>query len=140
MGIVPNNPHTYIVIVHNDDFAGCEMGSRSIAAFNTLGQLLADLGVQESVDKASKPSTQMKFLGVEFDTISLCMRNHDTTLQEITMLSKFWAQKTVATKQELQLEMLHYVVIDAGMRKKWSPLSVDSMTKKPMLLSLWPGA
>ena len=78
------------------------MGSRAIAAFNTLGQLLADLGVQESVDKASKPSTQMKFLGVEFDTISMCMRIDETKLQEITMLSQSWARKTVATKQELQ--------------------------------------
>lgn len=102
MGIVLNNPHPYNAIVYMDDFAGCEIGSRALAAFNALGQLLADLGVQESVDKASKPSTQMKFLGVEFDTISMCMRIDETKLQEITMLSQSWARKTVATKQELQ--------------------------------------
>ena len=102
LGIIPNNPSPYNAIVYMDDFAGCEMGFRATEAFDALGQLLQELGVQESVDKASKPSTKMKFLGVEFDTISMCMRIDEKKLQEITMLSKSWARKTVATKQELQ--------------------------------------
>ena len=86
LGIIPNNPSPYNAIVYMDDFAGCEMGFRATEAFDALGQLLQELGVQESVDKASKPSTKMKFLGGEFNTISMCMRIDERKLQEFTML------------------------------------------------------
>ena len=89
-------------VVYMDDFAGCESGTRATDAFEALGSLLVELGIQESVDKACSPSTTMKFLGVEFDTISMSMRVDEAKLQEITALSKTWARKTVATKQQLQ--------------------------------------
>ena len=85
-----------------DDFAGCEFGYRATEAFEELGRLLAELGVDESLDKACPPSTKMKFLGVEFDTQAMSMRIDNTKLQEIKQLSKTWARKTVATKEELQ--------------------------------------
>ena len=44
----------------------------------------------------------MKFLGVEFDSITMSMRVDEGKRQEITTLVKKWAKKTVATKQELQ--------------------------------------
>ena len=89
-------------IVYMDDFAGCEIGSRAQLAFDTLGKLLADLGVRESVDKASPPSTTMRFLVVEFDTIKMCMREDESKMAEIQHLSLLWSRKTVANKQELQ--------------------------------------
>eukprot|EP00092_Neocalanus_flemingeri_P088436 GFUD01111756.1.p1 GENE.GFUD01111756.1~~GFUD01111756.1.p1 ORF type:complete len:224 (-),score=27.77 GFUD01111756.1:333-1004(-) len=101
MGIGPDSPE-YEAVVYMDDFAGCESGARATAAFDALGTLLKELGVQEAVDKASPPSTQMKFLGVEFNTITMSMRIDESKRQEITTLSKIWARKTVATKEELQ--------------------------------------
>ena len=92
----------YNAVVYMDDFAGCEFGYRATEAFEELGRLLAELGVDESLDKACPPSTKMKFLGVEFDTQAMSMRIDNTKLQEIKQLSKTWARKTVATKEELQ--------------------------------------
>ena len=102
MGFVPKMKKPYNALVYMDDFAGCESGRRAMAAFQALGRLLEELGVQESVPKACPPSTRMKFLGVLFDTISMSMRIDQGKLEEIASLSKMWARKTVATKQELQ--------------------------------------
>ena len=79
-------------------FAGCEIGAKATEAFEALGKLLDELGIEESVDKACKPSTQMKFLGVEFDSITMSMRVDEGKRQEITTLVKKWDRKTVATK------------------------------------------
>ena len=92
----------FCAMVYMDDFAGCETGDRASVAFETLGNLLPKLGIQESEDKAQAPSTTMKFLGVQFDTLSMSMKIDEEKLKEITMLSKTWSRKTVATKQELQ--------------------------------------
>ena len=102
LGLTQESLEEFCAMVYMDDFAGCENGQRAFIAFETLGKLLAELGVQESVDKASSPSTKMRFLGVEFDTVSMAMRIDSDKLKEITTLSKIWARKTVATKQELQ--------------------------------------
>ena len=92
----------FSAMVYMDDFAGCEVGSRALVAFDALGALLAELGIQESTEKAHPPSTTMKFLGVEFDTVAMAMRIDADKLKEITTLSKIWARKTVATEQDLQ--------------------------------------
>ena len=89
-------------LVYQDDFAGCERGAKATLAYDSLGKLLSDLGIRESLDKASPPSTTMTFLGVEFDTESMCMRVNETKRKEIQSLSLLWSRKTVATKQELQ--------------------------------------
>ena len=89
-------------LVYMDDFAGCEVGDTANIAFNALGRLLSELGVRESVEKACPPSTTMRFLGVEFDTIAMCMRIDEERRLEIQSLTLTWSRKTVATKQELQ--------------------------------------
>ena len=102
IGLVPGCSEQFNAVVYMDDFAGCETGPRAATAFDALGSLLTLLGVQESASKACSPSTRMKFLGVEFNTISMSMSIDADKLKEITALSKTWARKTVATKQELQ--------------------------------------
>ena len=92
----------YKALVYMDDFGGCERGSKAWTAFNDLGKLLSDLGIQESEKKACPPSTKMKFLGVEFDTNDMAMRIDDTKRMEITALARVWSRKTVASKEELQ--------------------------------------
>ena len=101
-GVTKEQLEEFCAVVYMDDFAGCEIGERASVAYETLGNLLVKLGVQESEDKAHPPSTIMKFLGVEFNTITMSMRIDIEKLKEITTLSKIWARKTVATKQELQ--------------------------------------
>ncbi|KAL9972505.1 hypothetical protein ACROYT_G018824 [Oculina patagonica] len=57
-----------------DVFGGAEISAKSAAAFDTLGTLLSDLGLQSSPDKDSPPATSMVFLGVLFDTLDMSMR------------------------------------------------------------------
>ena len=92
----------YNAMVYMDDYGGCECGEKAFTAFEDLGKLLADLGIQESKKKAFPPSTKMTFLGVEFDSIDMAMRVNDTKRLEITALAKTWSRRTVATKEELQ--------------------------------------
>ena len=54
-----------------DDFGGAEIPAKSDTAFDTLGRLLLDLGLQSSPDKDSPPSTSMVFLGVLFNTANM---------------------------------------------------------------------
>ena len=89
-------------VVYMDDFGGCDSAEKAWKAYEALGKLLVELGVEESADKACPPTTTMKFLGIEFDTIAMTMRIDHEKLKEITSLSKMWSRKTVATKQELQ--------------------------------------
>ena len=102
MGIKDGINYEFHAMVYMDNFASCEFGVRAFDAFESLGNLLLELGIGESTAKAHKPSTQMKFLGVEFDTESMSMKIDDAKREEITALAKKWAKKTVATKQELQ--------------------------------------
>ena len=97
-----SDSNQYNAVVYMDDFAGCETGPRATEAFEALGELLKTLGIEESREKACPPSTTMTFLGVEFDTKMMSMRIDKYKLQEITTLSRTWARKTVASKQELQ--------------------------------------
>ena len=92
----------YNAMVYIDDFAGAEQGEKAWDAFNDLGTLLEDLGVSESKKKALSPSTQMVFLGVEFDTVLMCMRVGEEKRAEVKSTINKWYRRTVATKQELQ--------------------------------------
>ena len=58
-------------IVYMDDFARYELSPRAKLAFDTLGKLLADLGVRESLDEVCPPSTNKKFFRVEFDRVRM---------------------------------------------------------------------
>ena len=92
----------YNAMVYMDDFAGAEVGERATSAFNDMGSLLADLGIIESEKKALSPSTQMIFLGVEFDTVKMCMRIGEEKRCEVKATVNKWFRRTVATKEELQ--------------------------------------
>ena len=92
----------YNAMVYIDDFAGAENGEKAWDAFNDLGSLLEELGIVESKKKALPPSTKMVFLGVEFDTIQMCMRVGEEKRVEVRSTIDKWYRRTVATKQELQ--------------------------------------
>ena len=92
----------YNALVYIDDFAGAEHGERAWEAFHDLGLLLEDLGVAESKKKALPPSTRMLFLGVEFDTLRMCMQVGEDKRIEVKSTIDIWYRRTVATKRELQ--------------------------------------
>ena len=62
--------------------------------FNELGDLLLSLGLEESTEKASPPSTRMVCLGVELDTLALTLLVSRERLAEIGCLLAHWRTKT----------------------------------------------
>ena len=93
---------SFNAMVYIDDFAGAEVGEKAVEAYDALGSLLKDLGIEESTKKALSPSTTMVFLGVEFDTVNFCMRIGDEKMAEVKSTVDKWYRRTTATKEELQ--------------------------------------
>ena len=93
----------FYVLNYADDFAGCELElSHAKLSFETLGQLLLDIGLTESKSKASSPSTIMTYLGVSFNTNDMCMHVDKDKIVELKHELSRWSRKTVAKKCELQ--------------------------------------
>ena len=66
-----------------DDFGGAEIPEMSAVAFQTLGSLLADLGLDTSPEKASPPATAMVFLGVLVNTDNMIVSVSPERAQEL---------------------------------------------------------
>ena len=88
---------------YSDDFAGAEAAfDRANLAFTSLGQLLVDINLVESTEKACAPAKIMTYLGVSFNTIDMCMHVDSDKVSELKLVLVTWVRKTVAKKQELQ--------------------------------------
>ena len=93
----------FFALNYADDFAGAEASiEQANLAFETLGKLLSDLNLVESVSKASPPSTVMTYLGVAFNTAEMKMYVDSSKLAELKSEIAKWSKKTVAKKYELQ--------------------------------------
>lgn len=91
-----------LIINYIDDLAGAECMQKAAKAYQELGNLLYNCGLEESVSKACSPCTKMIFLGTMFDTEELTLSITSERLQEILLLVDQWLQKTHATLHELQ--------------------------------------
>jgi len=85
-----------------DDFIGVSLPSTASGNFIELGELLHDLGLEESPEKASSPSTVTVCLGVELDTLAFTLSVSEERLNEIHNLLTKWLTKRTAFKSELQ--------------------------------------
>ena len=93
----------YQVINYSDDLGGVEESlERAIEAFNKLGWLLTDLGLEESLKKAEAPSQTMTYLGVEFDSVKMTMSVPPEKVTEIKAEIRLWVRKTSITRKDLQ--------------------------------------
>lgn len=92
----------YSMVNYIDDLAGAETVDLAGGAFLALGQLLQELGLEESPSKASAPSTVMSFLGVQFDTVARTLSVTRERLEEILDLLSHWLGKVTATRKEVQ--------------------------------------
>jgi hypothetical protein len=80
----PTRQTPYNTLNYCDDFGGGEKTChKATEAFNAMGLLLKDLGLEESVDKACTPARKMIYLGVHFDTTKMTMSVPGDKLQEI---------------------------------------------------------
>ena len=90
------------VINYLDDFAGADKCEIADASFETLKWVLDGCGLEESVEKACKPSFRMSFLGIWFDTEKMTMEVTPSRLEEIMELVSIWLQKSSACLKEVQ--------------------------------------
>ena len=91
---------------YSDDLAGAEKGLDAWQAFDFMSVVLKNLGLEESIEKALPPSTNMEYLGIEFDTIAMEKRVTPAKLTELDTALDEWLVKVKATKKELQ-SILH---------------------------------
>ncbi|CAC5397559.1 unnamed protein product [Mytilus coruscus] len=69
------NAVSFILDAHYDlqivsyiyDLGGCDVQEKAFDAYAILGEVLDNCGLEESVEKATPPSTSMVFLGILFD-------------------------------------------------------------------------
>ena len=93
----------FYVLNYADDFAGAEATfERAELSFTTLGTLLSDIGLTESLSKACSPATTMTYLGVSFNSMDMCLHVDSDKVVELKSELINWARKTVAKKCELQ--------------------------------------
>ena len=103
LGLESGDGKLFNVCNYVDDIGGVEgKKSRASEAFNALGNLLIDLGLDESTKKAEPPATVITYLGVQFDSTKMEMSVPPEKLAEIKEEIRRWEKKTTITKKELQ--------------------------------------
>ena len=94
---------SYNLFNYVDDFMGIEATFRKAnSGFTTLGHLLRDLGVGESMDKSVEPTQIIEFLGVLFNLLTLTISVTPEKMQEISQLLENWQHKQTYTRKELE--------------------------------------
>ena len=92
----------YNTLNYSDDIAGVEEGDRADTSFIKMGLLLASLGLDEALDKATAPDTSITYLGVTFDSISFRKSIPPEKIAELLDLLMTWSTKKNCTKRGLQ--------------------------------------
>ena len=75
----------YFLLNYVDDFMGLEHVNKVWHAYQALGNLLCDIGADESPEKAVPPDTVVEFLGVLFDFMNMTI---SVTLDRLVQLQK----------------------------------------------------
>lgn len=88
-------------VVYLDDFFNtAETFADCVQALNTLISLLRKLGFQINWNKVVDPTTKLTFLGIEIDSIAMCLRLPEEKLLQVRHeLSLFQARKRASKKQ-----------------------------------------
>ena len=95
------------VVNYLDDFLHVASPDTACQDYETCGHLLHDLGLQESLAKASPPSTVLTCLGVEVNTVDLMLSVTPERLHEIETLLLQW--KVVLCFQVCQTKSFVFV-------------------------------
>lgn len=97
-----HNKHGYNSDVYLDDFCGADTPDRAADAFQHLQRIIHNAGFDEALDKAIAPCTQMTFLGVQFNTISMTMEVTSARLTEIKQLLQVWRHRKKCRVRDIQ--------------------------------------
>ena len=92
------------IVVYLDDFNGICAPNQAKAEkdFIMLADLLVELGLNESKDKAVPPATRAVMLGILFDTVRMTMEVTVERILETEALTLSWEVKMWATKKDVQ--------------------------------------
>lgn len=85
-----------------DDFYGAEFDVFADVAFLRLQELLDELGLATSPQKASSPSTSMVCLGIHVDTQAFTLKVPEFRVTEVFEELQSWLSRRFFTKQQLQ--------------------------------------
>jgi len=102
----------YTLVNYIDDMVGAAApGPGATREYVYLCNLVSSLGLKVAESKLCPPSTQMTFIGIEFDTNEQVMRIPPEKLAETLTLLRQWEKRTRATKRQLQsiLGKLHHI-------------------------------
>ena len=92
----------YFVANYVDDFMGLDSRHRIWASFNTLRNLLRDLGASEACEKAVLPTHVLEFLGVLFDLLNMTISVSPQRLRELKAELGRWRRKNRYTRKQLE--------------------------------------
>ena len=92
----------FLADVYLDDFYGADVPARALHAFQSLKNLLHELGLQTSPDKECPPSTNMVCLGVEVDSEHFTLSVTATRLQDLRTELAFWSSRKFYTFKQLK--------------------------------------
>ena len=92
----------YNVFNYVDDFMGVEHESKIWSSYNTLGNLLRDLGATEAMDKAVAPAYVVEMLGILFDFIQMKIQVTDGRRREILAELTWWENTRAFTRKQLE--------------------------------------
>lgn len=85
-----------------DDLASCELEDEAFVAYDSLGKIIAKVGLKEAEEKACPPSVEMVFLGTGLNTETMTLFITPDRVQELLELLKTWEHKKMATQKEVQ--------------------------------------
>ena len=88
--------------VYLDDFYGADVPARAPQAFQSLKELLHELGLQTSPDKDCPPSTNMVCLGVEVDSEHFTLSVTEDRVQDLLTELSSWSSREFYTLKQLQ--------------------------------------
>ena len=92
----------YSADVYLDDFYGADVPARAPQAFQSLKELLHELGLQTSPDKDCPPSTNMVCLGVEVDSEQLTLSVTEDRVQDFFTELSYWSSREFYTLKQLK--------------------------------------
>ena len=92
----------YNLFNYVDDFMGLELQHRVWVAFNTLGNLLRDLGVGEAEEKSVEPTQLVEFLGVLFNLKDMIISVTPERMQDLKIELTEWANRTQYARKDLE--------------------------------------
>lgn len=90
------------VVYLDDFFIKAETFADCVYALNTLIFLLRKLGFQINWNKVVDPTTKLIFLGIEIDSVDMCLRLPEDKLSQVRQELSLFAARKRASKKQLQ--------------------------------------